>query len=63
MGCVVGHSYIAYAPLLHSNTTVVFEVSEVRQVMPDLGCVVGHFYISCVLSLLHCYKMDSLTGE
>ena len=45
LGWVVGHSYIAYAPLLHGNTTVVFEVSEVRQVVPDNGLCGG--------SLLH----------
>lgn len=26
LGWVVGHSYIAYGPLLHGNTTVIFEV-------------------------------------
>lgn len=26
LGWVVGHSYICYAPLLHGNTTVLYEV-------------------------------------
>ena len=52
LGWVVGHSYIAYAPLLHGNTTVLFEVSEVRQLMTDLGWVVGHSYIAYA-PLLH----------
>lgn len=51
LGWVVGHSYIAYAPLLHGNTTIVFEVSELIQVMSDLGRVMGYFYIVYVLVL------------
>ena len=35
VGWVVGHSYIAYAPLLHGNTTVVFEGKPVGT--PDAG--------------------------
>lgn len=27
LGWVVGHSYIVYAPLLHRNTTILYEVS------------------------------------
>ena len=27
LGWVVGHSYIVYAPLLHCNTTILYEVS------------------------------------
>jgi len=35
VGWVVGHSYICYAPLLHGNTTVVFEGKPVGT--PDAG--------------------------
>ncbi|WP_289040602.1 propionyl-CoA synthetase [uncultured Aliiroseovarius sp.] len=35
VGWVVGHSYIAYAPLIHGNTTVVFEGKPVGT--PDAG--------------------------
>ncbi|XP_067655609.1 acyl-CoA synthetase short-chain family member 3, mitochondrial-like isoform X2 [Haliotis asinina] len=35
LGWVVGHSYIAYAPLLNSNTTVIFEGKPVGT--PDAG--------------------------
>jgi len=35
IGWVVGHSYIVYAPLLHGNTTVVFEGKPVGT--PDAG--------------------------
>jgi len=35
VGWVVGHSYIVYAPLLHGNTTVVFEGKPVGT--PDAG--------------------------
>ena len=35
VGWVVGHSYIAYAPLLHGNTTIVFEGKPVGT--PDAG--------------------------
>ncbi len=35
VGWVVGHSYICYAPLIHGNTSVVFEGKPVG--MPDAG--------------------------
>jgi acyl-coenzyme A synthetase/AMP-(fatty) acid ligase len=35
IGWVVGHSYIVYAPLLHGNTTIVFEGKPVGT--PDAG--------------------------
>ena len=35
VGWVVGHSYICYAPLIHGNTTVVFEGKPVGT--PDAG--------------------------
>ena len=35
VGWVVGHSYIVYAPLVHGNTTVLFEGKPVG--MPDAG--------------------------
>ncbi len=35
VGWVVGHSYIVYAPLIHGNTTVLFEGKPVG--MPDAG--------------------------
>ena len=35
IGWIVGHSYICYAPLIHGNTTVVFEGKPVGT--PDAG--------------------------
>ena len=35
LGWVVGHSYICYAPLIHGNTTVLFEGKPVGT--PDAG--------------------------
>ncbi len=35
VGWVVGHSYICYAPLIHGNTTIVFEGKPVGT--PDAG--------------------------
>ena len=35
VGWVVGHSYICYAPLIHGNTTVLFEGKPVGT--PDAG--------------------------
>ncbi|MFP3384296.1 propionate-CoA ligase PrpE [Tritonibacter sp. SIMBA_163] len=35
VGWVVGHSYIAYAPLIHGNTTIVFEGKPIGT--PDAG--------------------------
>ena len=35
VGCIVGHSYIVYAPLLHGCTTVLYEGKPVMT--PDAG--------------------------
>ena len=35
IGWIVGHSYICYAPLIHGNTTIVFEGKPVGT--PDAG--------------------------
>ncbi|MFP3386920.1 AMP-binding protein, partial [Tritonibacter sp. SIMBA_163] len=35
VGWVVGHIYIAYAPLIHGNTTIVFEGKPIGT--PDAG--------------------------
>ena len=35
VGWVVGHSYICYGPLIHGNTTIVFEGKPVGT--PDAG--------------------------
>ena len=39
VGWVVGHSYICYAPLIHGNTTIVFEGKPVGT--PDAGTFCG----------------------
>lgn len=35
LGWIVGHSYICYAPLLHGNTTIIYEGKPVGT--PDTG--------------------------
>jgi len=51
IGWIVGHSYIMYAPLLHGNTTVLFEGKPVGT--PDAGAfwrVVSEHNVSCMFT-------------
>ena len=51
VGWIVGHSYIVYAPLLHGNTTVLFEGKPVGT--PDAGAfwrVVSEHKVSCMFT-------------
>lgn len=51
VGWIVGHSYIVYAPLLHGNTTVMFEGKPVGT--PDAGAfwrVVAEHQVSCMFT-------------
>jgi propionyl-CoA synthetase len=51
VGWVVGHSYICYAPLLHGNTTVVFEGKPVGT--PDPGAfwrVIEEHKVACLFT-------------
>ena len=51
IGWIVGHSYIMYAPLLHGNTTVLFEGKPVGT--PDAGAfwrVVAEHEVACMFT-------------
>ena len=51
IGWIVGHSYIMYAPLLHGNTTVLFEGKPVGT--PDAGAfwrVVSEHKVACMFT-------------
>ena len=51
IGWIVGHSYIIYAPLLHGNTTVLFEGKPVGT--PDAGAfwrVVAEHNVACMFT-------------
>ncbi len=51
VGWVVGHSYICYAPLIHGNTTVVFEGKPVGT--PDAGTfwrVISEHGVKCLFT-------------
>jgi len=51
IGWIVGHSYIMYAPLLHGNTTVLFEGKPVGT--PDAGAfwrVVSEHGVACMFT-------------
>ncbi|MCH8301438.1 MAG: propionyl-CoA synthetase [Proteobacteria bacterium] len=51
IGWIVGHSYIIYAPLLHGNTTVLFEGKPVGT--PDAGAfwrVVSEHNVACMFT-------------
>ena len=51
VGWIVGHSYIVYAPLLHGNTTVMFEGKPVGT--PDAGAfwrVVDEHKVACMFT-------------
>ncbi len=51
IGWIVGHSYIMYAPLLHGNTTVLYEGKPVGT--PDAGAfwrVVSEYDVACLFT-------------
>jgi propionyl-CoA synthetase len=51
IGWVVGHSYIVYAPLIHGNTTVLFEGKPVGT--PDAGAfwrVIARHRVACLFT-------------
>ena len=51
IGWIVGHSYIVYAPLLHGNTTVLYEGKPVGT--PDAGAfwrVVSDHHVACMFT-------------
>lgn len=51
VGWIVGHSYIVYAPLLHGNTTIIFEGKPVGT--PDAGAfwrVVAEHKVACMFT-------------
>jgi propionyl-CoA synthetase len=51
IGWIVGHSYIMYAPLLHGNTTILFEGKPVGT--PDAGAfwrVVAEHKVACMFT-------------
>ena len=51
VGWIVGHSYIVYAPLLHGNTTVMFEGKPVGT--PDAGAfwrVISEHKVACMFT-------------
>jgi len=51
VGWIVGHSYIVYAPLLHGNTTIIYEGKPVGT--PDAGAfwrVVAEHNVACMFT-------------
>jgi propionyl-CoA synthetase len=51
VGWIVGHSYIVYAPLLHGNTTIIYEGKPVGT--PDAGAfwrVVAEHKVACMFT-------------
>ena len=51
VGWVVGHSYICYAPLIHGNTTIVFEGKPVGT--PDAGTfwrIIQDYKVKCLFT-------------
>jgi len=67
VGWIVGHSYIVYAPLLHGNTTVLFEGKPVGT--PDAGAfwrVVAEHKVACMFTAptaLRAIKQQDPEGE
>jgi propionyl-CoA synthetase len=67
VGWVVGHSYICYAPLIHGNTTVVFEGKPVGT--PDAGTfwrVIADWGVKVLFTAptaFRAIKRDDPTGE
>jgi propionyl-CoA synthetase len=67
LGWVVGHSYIVYAPLLHGNTTVLFEGKPVGT--PDAGAywrVISQHRVACLFTAptsFRAIKREDPNGE
>jgi len=67
VGWVVGHSYICYAPLIHGNTTIVFEGKPVGT--PDAGTfwrVISEYDVKAFFTAptaLRAIKRDDPQGE
>ncbi len=67
VGWVVGHSYICYAPLIHGNTTIVFEGKPVGT--PDAGTfwrVIQDHNVKCLFTAptaFRAIKRDDPEGE
>ncbi len=67
VGWVVGHSYICYAPLIHGNTTIVFEGKPVGT--PDAGTfwrVIEEHDVRCFFTAptaIRAVKRDDPKGE
>ena len=67
VGWVVGHSYICYGPLIHGNTTIVFEGKPVGT--PDAGTfwrVISEHNVRCFFTAptaFRAIKRDDPTGE
>jgi len=67
VGWIVGHSYIVYAPLLHGNTTVLFEGKPVGT--PDAGAfwrVIAEHKVACMFTAptaIRAIKQQDPDGE
>src|ERR687898_812524 len=67
LGWVVGHSYIVYAPLVHGNTTVLFEGKPVGT--PDAGAywrVISQHGVACLFTAptsFRAIKREDPNGE
>ena len=67
IGWVVGHSYIVYAPLIHGNTTVLFEGKPVGT--PDAGAfwrVISQHSVACLFTAptaFRAIKREDPNGE
>jgi propionyl-CoA synthetase len=67
IGWVVGHSYIVYAPLIHGNTTVLFEGKPVGT--PDAGAfwrVISRHRVACLFTAptaFRAIKREDPNGE
>jgi propionyl-CoA synthetase len=67
IGWVVGHSYIVYAPLIHGNTTVLFEGKPVGT--PDAGAfwrVISEHKVACLFTAptaFRAIKREDPNGE
>jgi propionyl-CoA synthetase len=67
LGWVVGHSYIVYAPLIHGNTTVLFEGKPVGT--PDAGAywrVISQHGVACLFTAptsFRAIKREDPNGE
>jgi propionyl-CoA synthetase len=64
VGWVVGHSYICYAPLIHGNTTIVFEGKPVGT--PDAGTfwrVIAEHKVPCFFTAPTALPRDQARGS